>query len=73
MREQKDEAYRVYVTDALKVVAENTAKYAGGGYIKTRYIDIIDPPPEETRTGAEIVAQMKAKLGQIGGELGEST
>jgi len=72
MREQKDEAYRVYVTDALKVVAENTAKYAGGGYIKTRYIDIIDPPPEETRTGAEIVAQMKAKLGQIGGEPGES-
>ena len=57
----------------MKAVAENTAKYAGGGYIKTRYIEIIDPSPEETRTGEEIIAQMKAKLGQIGGELGEST
>lgn len=72
MREQKDKAYRVYVTDALKMMTENTAKYAGGGYIKARYIDIIDPPPEETRTGDEIIAQMKAKLGQIGGEPDES-
>jgi hypothetical protein len=62
----------VYVTDALKAVAENTAKYAGGGYIKARYIEIIDPPKEETRTGEEIITQMKAKLGQIGGEPGES-
>ncbi len=62
----------MYVTDALKAVAENTAKYAGGGYIKVRYIEIIDPPPEETRTGEEIIAQMKAKLGQIGGEPGGS-
>ena len=62
----------MYVTDALKTVTENTAKYAGGGYIQTRYIDIIAPPPEETRTGEEIVAQMKRKLGQIGGEVDES-
>ena len=63
----------MYVTDALKAVAENTAKYAGGGYIKARYIEIIEPPPEETRTGAEIVAHMKTKLGQIGGDAGEPT
>lgn len=62
----------MYVTDALKVVAENTARYAGGEYIKTRYIEIIDPPPEETRTGEEIIAQIKAKLGRIGGEPDES-
>lgn len=62
----------MYVTDALKAVAENTAKYSGGGYIKARYIEIIDPPPEETRTGEEIIAQMKAKLGQIGGDAVES-
>lgn len=63
----------MYVTDALKAVVENTAKYAGGGYIKARYIEIIEPPPEETRTGKEIIAQMKAKLGQIGGDAGEPT
>ena len=30
----KTEAYRIYVTDALRIVAENTARYAGGNYIK---------------------------------------
>lgn len=62
----------MYVTDVLKAVAENTAKYTGGGYIKSRYIELINPPPEETRTSEEIVAQMKEKLGRIGGESDKS-
>lgn len=62
----------MYVTDVLKAVAENTAKYAGGSYIKARYIELINPPPEETRTSEEIVAQMKEKLGRIGGESDKS-
>lgn len=53
----------MYVTDALKAVAENTAKYAGGGYIKARYIEIIDPPPEETRTGEEIISTDEGQAG----------
>jgi hypothetical protein len=58
----------VYVSDALKCVAENTAKYGGGGYIKQRYADIIHPKPEETRTGDEIIEHMKEKLKRLGGE-----
>ena len=30
-----------------------------------RYIDIVNPPPEETRTAAEIIAQIKGKLREI--------
>ena len=63
-----NKAYRVYVTDALKVIAENTAKFSGGGYLKTRYYDVINPRPEETRTPEEIVSSIKAKLARIGGE-----
>ena len=34
---------------------ENTAKFAGGNYIKARYIDVIEPKKVDTRTGDEIV------------------
>lgn len=61
-REAKLEAYRAYVTDSLKAIAENTARYAGGGYIKARYVDIIHPKPQETRTADEIIGHMKGKL-----------
>ena len=37
---EKEQAYRVYVTDALKIIGENTAKYAGGSYMKVRYLDV---------------------------------
>lgn len=67
-----DKAYRVYVTDALKAIAENTARYVGGGYIKARYADLIEPNiepnPEETRTPEQIVDRMKEKIAKVGGE-----
>nr|DAM03227.1 MAG TPA: hypothetical protein [Caudoviricetes sp.] len=61
----KEQAYRVYVTDALKIIGENTAKYAGGSYIKVRYLDIESPKPEETRTPKEVIAHMKQKIASV--------
>ncbi len=52
----------MYLTDTLRIIGENTAKYAGGSYIKKRYADIIIPHKEETRTGEEIINYMKNKL-----------
>ena len=69
-KQDQEKAYRVYVTDALKTITENTAKYAGGSYMKARYYDLENPKPAETRTGEEIISQMKAKIASIGG--GES-
>ena len=71
-KQAKEKAYRIYVTDALKAIAENTAKYAGGSYMKARYYDAENPKPVETRTGNEIIAQMKAKIARIGGGDAES-
>lgn len=69
-KQDQEKAYRVYVTDALKTITENTAKYAGGSYMKSRYYDFIHPKPEETRTPEEIIGNMKEKIARIGG--GES-
>ena len=57
------EVYRIYVTDALRVVAENTARYASGDYIKVRYADIIEPKKQDNRTCEEITADIVARCG----------
>lgn len=67
-RDEHAEAYRVYVTDALKIICENTARYADGSCIGMRYIDLINPKPEDTRTGDDVIEHMKLKLRTIGGE-----
>ena len=71
-KQMQEKAYRIYVTDALKAITENTAKYAGGSYMKARYYDLENPKPAETRTGEEIISQMKAKIARIGGGKTES-
>jgi hypothetical protein len=51
------------VTDALRFVAENTARYAGGSYIKARYSDMIEPKKPDNRTCEEITADVVARCG----------
>ena len=45
-----DQAYRVYVTDCLKLITENTALAAQGNYPTKRFYDLLeemkDPKPE---------------------------
>lgn len=57
------EVYRIYVTDALRVVAENTAKFVGGRSIEKRYIDVIEPKKKDDRTCEEITADIVARCG----------
>ena len=63
LRKKNEElTYRTYVTDALKYMAENTAKNVNGVYMGKRYIDLIRKAPE-TATAAEIKARIKGKFG----------
>ena len=62
---EKTETYRIYVTDALRVVAENTARFASGNYIKARYADMIEPKKQDNRTGDEIVADIIKRAGLV--------
>lgn len=53
---ERDWAYRVYVTDGLKVL----------GGLNIRYADLFKP--EEKRTAEEIVSSISEKLGRLGGD-----
>lgn len=57
---QKRETLHVYVTDALKIIAENTARFAGGGVINARYYDIMHPKPP--MSAANVRERIKAKF-----------
>lgn len=64
-QQAKDTAYRVYVTDCLKLIAENTANISRGQYMKSRYYDIICPANVDTRTGDEIVDDIIKRAGLV--------
>ena len=60
-QQAKDTAYRVYTTDCLKLIAENTGNIS----LKLRYYDIIQPKKADTRTGDEIVADIIKRAGLV--------
>ena len=61
--QQRDLAYRIYVTDCLRIISENTAKTGGGSYITAKFVDIINPKPVDNRTGEEIAADIIKRAG----------
>ena len=54
--QQRDLIYRIYVTNCLRIITENTAKQAGGNYMTAEYTDLIHPKKKDDKTGNEIVA-----------------
>lgn len=54
-KEQRDVAYRIFVTDSLQLAPQNK-------YRTDRFADIIRPAPQETRSSAEIIEQIKSHL-----------
>lgn len=62
-KQAKANAFRIYVTDALQVIAENTAKINGGKTLKKRYYDLLHPQPVDNRSGEEIALDVIKKLG----------
>ena len=61
--QQRDLAYRIYVTDCLRIISENTAKICGGSYITAKFADIINPKPFYKRNGEEIAADIIKRAG----------
>lgn len=62
-RDRRDMAYRIYVTDCLRMITQNTAHKEGDHYITAEYSELIDPNPKETRTGDEIAADVIKRAG----------
>ena len=59
--EMEDKRYKAYITDALMVMTENTAKFAGGRHLTVRWADKFKP--QDTRTGEEIVEDVVRNAG----------
>lgn len=56
--------YRAYVTDALRIATENTAKQVSEGqYLSKRWIEIISPKAEDARSGEEIAVDVIRQMG----------
>lgn len=64
-REQEDKAYRIYITDALRLISENTASSVGDKYITARFADVIDPPEVDNRTCEDITADIISRCGLV--------
>ena len=60
-KHDRNEAYRIYVTDCLKII----------GRIDQRYYDLVNPKKVvEIRSADEIIASISEKLAKVGGEPG---
>lgn len=56
--------YQAYITNALKIIAENTAKFAGGTVLKHSYTELIAPKVyEEPKSADEVIADVNRKCG----------
>ena len=62
--QQKEMAYRIYVTECLRMITENTAKQSGGSYINKPFADVIgNNKPKDERTAEEIIADISFRAG----------
>lgn len=64
-KKRKDEQliYQMYVTDALKIICENTGRLARGITLNKRYVDVIQLKQrnQQPKTKKMIVAQFRKK------------
>ena len=76
MRKQaEDKLFRVYLTDGLKAIADNTsALHPKGASLKSRYVDIVDivdgikpdkPEEEPKETAEQIINRISAGLNAL--------
>lgn len=60
---QQDKLYRIYLTDALKYISENTMGGERRSGMSKRWIDLAEPKVvEETRSAEEIISDFKRRL-----------
>lgn len=72
-KEAEQKSYKIYVTDALRVIAKNTASKEGDLIIDTKWSELIKPPKKmsdkenkEERTEDEVITDIRTKLAKRG-------
>lgn len=62
LKETEDDIYRIYTSDALRVLAMNGG-FRGATYPTQRYAEMIHLKPSDTRSGEEIAADVIMQCG----------
>lgn len=66
-KERQNNAYMYYIAEGVKVLTENTQRFAGGGAITRSLYDIIRPKVD-SRSAEEVVNEVIKKSGlKLGG------
>ena len=60
---RRDLAYRIYVSECLRMISENAASGGGGSYMAVKFEDVVNPKPVDNRTGEEIAADIIKRAG----------
>lgn len=68
-KKQEERAYKIYVTDVLKVICENTANAVSkGNYLTARFYDIMEDMTSRKKKKEESADEIKARIkNKIGG------
>lgn len=63
---QRDMAYRIYVSDCIRILTENSAKIAGQNspYFANRFIDIINTKQKPEKKEGDAKQAIFSKLGE---------
>lgn len=59
-------AWQAYMAEALRLAGENVARQSGGPYLETRWTDLLEGKPEETRSPGQVKDHMLHKLRELG-------
>lgn len=59
---QKEKNYKMYITDALKVIGENTAGGNKRSSLTKRWIEIVEPPKINKRSANEIINRFRKRF-----------
>lgn len=59
---KQSEAYKVYMSEAVKNINEILANNFNGSYMKISYMDMMKPQKVEERTAEEIIDDIRTRL-----------
>ena len=59
------EAYRIYMSEAVKNINEILANNFNGSYMKISYMDMMKPQKVEERTAEQIIDDIRSRLKRL--------
>lgn len=62
---KQSEAYRVYISEAVKNINEILANNFNGSYMKISYMDMMKPQKVEERTAEQIIDDIRSGLQRL--------